>query len=174
MKKAAESGAAELRLSLQKEHERAEALTSELSKAQRDIETQVALSSKAADEVAQLKQLKDAAERATAELRLSLQQERDRVQALAAVREPAQSKIGAQTAVERASNSQIAEGDTTGSRCDSAASGRRSARQSGSGRAAGARQRSARPGKYRCSADRARARCRDGKRTGKLHARGDI
>jgi len=107
VKKAAESGATELRLSLQKERERAAALTSELSKAKREIETQVALSSTAADEVAQLKQGKDAAERATAELRLSLQQERDRVQALAAVREPAQSKIEEQIAIKRASNSQI-------------------------------------------------------------------
>ena len=90
VKKAAESATAELRQSLQKEHERAEALTSELAKAQRDIETQVALSSKAGDEAAQLKQLKEAAESATAELRQSLQQERDRAEALAPGREPTQ------------------------------------------------------------------------------------
>ncbi|MBR1155268.1 hypothetical protein [Bradyrhizobium sp. JYMT SZCCT0428] len=108
-KEAAESATAELRLSLQKEHERAEALTSELARARRDIETQVALASKAGDEAAQLKQHKEAAESATAELRQSLQKERDRVQALAPGREPTQPTIGARIEVERVSNSQIAQ-----------------------------------------------------------------
>src|SRR5260370_6133423 len=58
---AAESATAELRQSLQKEQDRAEALTGELARARRDIETQVALSNKAGDEAAQLKQLKRAA-----------------------------------------------------------------------------------------------------------------
>ena len=80
LKQAAESTTAELRQSLQKEHDRAEALTSELGKARRDIETQVALSSKAGDEAAQLKK---AAESTTAELRQSLQKEHDRAEALA-------------------------------------------------------------------------------------------
>ena len=79
VKKAAESATAELRQSLQKEHDRAEALTGELAKARRDLETQVALSSKAGDEAAQVKQ---AAESATAELRQSLQKEHDRAEAL--------------------------------------------------------------------------------------------
>jgi hypothetical protein len=70
---------AELRQSLQREHDRAEALATELAKARRDIETQVALSSKKGDEAAQLKQ---AAESATAELRQSLQREHDRAEAL--------------------------------------------------------------------------------------------
>ena len=109
LKDAAESATAELRQSLQKEHDRAEALTSELARAQRDLETQVALSSKAGDEAAQLKQLKEAAESATAELRQSLQQERDRAAALAPGREPTQPTIGARTAIEPASNSQIAQ-----------------------------------------------------------------
>ena len=109
VKKAAESATAELRQSLQKEHDRAEALTSELAKAQRDIETQVALSSKAGDEAAQLKQLKEAAESATAELRQSLQKERDRAEALAPVVNPHSPRSGRAIAVERASNSQIAE-----------------------------------------------------------------
>ncbi|MCC8952381.1 hypothetical protein H8B02_02570 [Bradyrhizobium sp. Pear77] len=80
-KKAAESVTAELRQSLQKEHDRAEALTSELARAQRDIERQVALASRAGDEAAQLKQLKEAAESMTAELRQSLKKERDRTEA---------------------------------------------------------------------------------------------
>ncbi|WP_342710726.1 hypothetical protein AAFG13_00020 [Bradyrhizobium sp. B124] len=80
-KKAAESATAELRQSLQKEHDRAEALTSELARAQRDIERQVALASRAGDEAAQLKQLKEAAESMTAELRQSLKKERDRTEA---------------------------------------------------------------------------------------------
>src|SRR6266702_1298491 len=77
--KAAESATAELRQSLKTEHERAEALSSELARAQRDTETQVALSSKAGDEAAQEKK---AAESATAELRQSLQKEHDRAEAL--------------------------------------------------------------------------------------------
>jgi len=79
VKKAAESAAAELRQSLQKEHDRAEALTGELARAQRGIETQVALSSKAGQEAAQVKK---AAESVTAELRQSLQKEHDRAEAL--------------------------------------------------------------------------------------------
>ncbi|WP_334404895.1 hypothetical protein [Bradyrhizobium sp. AZCC 2289] len=106
VKKAAENATAELRQSLQKEHDRAEALTSELAKAKRDIETQLALSSKAGEEAAQVKK---AAESATAELRLSLQKERDRAEALAPGRESMQSTIGARSAVERASNSQISQ-----------------------------------------------------------------
>src|ERR1700730_10818832 len=78
-KQAAESATAELRQSLQREHDRAEALATELAKARRDLETQVALSSKKGDEAAQFKQ---AAESATAELRQSLQREHDRAEAL--------------------------------------------------------------------------------------------
>src|SRR5438105_24310 len=66
VKQTAESATAELRQSLQKEHDRAEALTGELGKARRDLETQLALASKAGDEAAQVKQT---AESATAELR---------------------------------------------------------------------------------------------------------
>ena len=79
VKKAAESTTAELRQSLQKEHERAEALNGELAKARRDLETQVALSSKAGDEAVQVKK---AAESTTAELRQSLQKEHERAEAL--------------------------------------------------------------------------------------------
>jgi BA14K-like protein len=79
-KQAAENATAELRQFQQHEHDRAEALASELAKARSQIETEVALSSKTSDEAAQLKQ---AAESATAELRQSLQQEHDRAESLA-------------------------------------------------------------------------------------------
>ena len=64
LKQAAKNATAELRLSLQKEHDRAEALASELAKAQRDIETQAALASKTGDEAAQLKQAAESAKAA--------------------------------------------------------------------------------------------------------------
>src|SRR5260370_1055039 len=99
LKQAAESATAELRQSLQKEHDRAEALASELAMARRDIETQVALSSKTGDEAVQLKQLKQAAESATAELRQSLQKEHDRAEALASELATAQRDIETQAAV---------------------------------------------------------------------------
>lgn len=54
-------------------------LANELSAARREIDTHVAMSNKAADEAAQLKQ---AAESATVEMRQSLQRERDRAEAL--------------------------------------------------------------------------------------------
>src|SRR6266566_2767337 len=79
LKQAVDSATAELRQSLQQEHDRAEALAMELAKARRNLERQVALSSKKGDEAAQLKQ---AAESATAELRQSLQREHDRAEAL--------------------------------------------------------------------------------------------
>ena len=84
LKQAAEKATASLRQSLKTEHDRAEALTGELAKARRDLETQVALSSKAGEEAAQLKQLKEAAESATVELRQSLQKEHDKAEALTA------------------------------------------------------------------------------------------
>ncbi|MGY4286181.1 chromosome segregation ATPase [Bradyrhizobium sp. LM2.7] len=100
-----ESGMAELRQSLQKEHDRAKALTGELVKARRDLDTHLALSSKAGEEAVQVKK---AAESATAELRQSLKKERDRAEAPAPGREPTQPAI-ARIEVERASNRQIAQ-----------------------------------------------------------------
>ncbi len=92
LKQAVDSATAELRQSLQQEHDRAEALAMELAKARRDLETQVALSSKKGDEAAQFKQ---AAESATAELRQSLQRELDWVRDLD---EAAQLKQAAESA----------------------------------------------------------------------------
>src|SRR5205807_1552269 len=101
LKQATKSATAELRQSLKKEHDRAEALARELARAQRDIETQAALSSKTGAEATQLKQ---AAESATAELRQSLQQEHDRAEALAAELAGAQRPISATRAAVAASN----------------------------------------------------------------------
>jgi hypothetical protein len=91
------------RHALEEERVRSAALTSELAMARREIETQVALLRKAGDEAVQLKQ---AAQRSMAELRQSLQQERDRVEA------PAQGPestppIGVRIAPERAANSPV-------------------------------------------------------------------
>src|SRR6266550_2929380 len=70
LKQAVDSATAELRQSLQQEHDRAEALEAELAKARRDLETQVALLSKKGNEAAQFKH---AAESASAELRQCVQ-----------------------------------------------------------------------------------------------------
>src|SRR5438445_5198725 len=77
-KQAVDSATAELRQSLQQEHDRAEALATELAKARRDLETQVALSSKKGNDDAQLKQ---AAESATAEVRQTPKPQHDRAAA---------------------------------------------------------------------------------------------
>ncbi len=80
LKQAAESGAAELRKSLQQERERAARLEQDLAAARRDVEAQTALAAKANEDATQLKQV---AERGSAELKRSLQQEHDRAEALA-------------------------------------------------------------------------------------------
>jgi hypothetical protein len=92
------------RHALEEERARSAALTSELAMARREIETQVALLRKAGDEAVQLKQ---AAERSMAELRQSLQQERDRVEAPAQGLESTRHPIGVRIALERAANSPI-------------------------------------------------------------------
>jgi len=108
-KQTTESAMAELRQSLQKEHDRAEALASELvmarrdieahvARAQRDLETQVALSSKRGEEAVQVKQ---DAESATAELRQSLLNEQDRTEALARELARAQQDLKTQVALSR-------------------------------------------------------------------------
>src|SRR4029079_8610871 len=79
-KKDAESATAGLRQSLQKERDRAEALTGELAKARRDNEHKIALASKAGED--SVLQAKRDAESTTAELRQSLQKEHERAEAL--------------------------------------------------------------------------------------------
>src|SRR6516165_8124831 len=78
-KQAMENGAAELQKSLQQEHDRASRLEQDLAAARRGIETQTALATKAAAEANQLKKTADAS---SADLRKSLQQERDRASRL--------------------------------------------------------------------------------------------
>jgi hypothetical protein len=79
LKTTADAGSADLRKSLQQERDRASALERDLATARRDVETQAALAAKAGDET---KQVKTTAEAGSADLRKSLQQERDRVSAL--------------------------------------------------------------------------------------------
>ncbi|WP_051380614.1 hypothetical protein [Bradyrhizobium sp. WSM1743] len=79
-KRASDTGAAELRASLQQERERASRLEQDLASAKRDVETQTALLTKAQDETSRLKQ---AAESDAMQLKRSLQQEHDKAEALA-------------------------------------------------------------------------------------------
>ena len=74
-KGAADAGSADLQKSLQQEHDRASGLEQDLAVARRDVETQTALAAKAGAEASQLKKTTDAA---AADMRKSLQQERDR------------------------------------------------------------------------------------------------
>jgi hypothetical protein len=80
VKQAAQSDAAELQNSLQQARERAERLEQDLAAARRDVETQAALAAKAGEEVLRRKQ---AAEAGAAELRQSMQKERERADAQA-------------------------------------------------------------------------------------------
>ena len=80
LRKTTEGTTAELRQSLQQEREKVSALASELATARRDLETRAAASSNAVEELAQLRKTTEAT---TAELRQSLQQEREKVAALA-------------------------------------------------------------------------------------------
>src|SRR4029450_11881324 len=75
IKQVAESTTLELQKSLQQERDKAEALAKDLATARREIDTHTKLSSKAADDTAQIKQV---AESTTLELQKSLQQERDK------------------------------------------------------------------------------------------------
>ena len=100
LRQAAEATATELRQSLLQERDRVAAQARELTTARRDLETEVALSSKAGEEAEQLRQ---AAKAATAEL----EQERNRSAALARDLESAQRVIGAPSTTERPAGSQI-------------------------------------------------------------------
>src|SRR5262249_60159198 len=78
-KQPANAGLVELQNSLELERDRASKLEQELATARRDVETQTALAEKAGAEASQLKKTADAA---AADLRTSLQQERDRASKL--------------------------------------------------------------------------------------------
>lgn len=80
VKQAAQSDAAELQNSLRQDRERMKRLEQDLAATRRDLETQTALMAKAGDKSSQLKQF---AESEVAELRRSMQKERDRADALA-------------------------------------------------------------------------------------------
>src|SRR5690242_16665418 len=80
LKQGAKGEPAELGKLLQQERERAGQLEQTLAAARRDVETQIALAAKAAEEAARDKQV---AESTAVDLRKSLQQERDRTEALA-------------------------------------------------------------------------------------------
>ncbi|GLR86548.1 hypothetical protein [Bradyrhizobium iriomotense] len=94
----AQAGAAEQRRSIQKEHERADALAQDLSMARSKIYAYEAQATKASEEAAQLKQ-EEASD--TAKLRLSQQRERERTEQLARDLAKASRNLDAQT--ERAS-----------------------------------------------------------------------
>jgi hypothetical protein len=106
IKQAAKSTTAELRKALQQERDRAETLAQDLATARREADTHARLSSKAADEVAQIKQ---AAENTTTELRHSLQQERGKAEALGRDLESARRVTDQSIALEPAANGQIAQ-----------------------------------------------------------------
>src|SRR5262249_52775647 len=92
-KQAAEAGAGEREESLHQEHAGADQLEQDLAAARREIETKTALTAKASDEAARVKQ---AAENGEGELQKSLQQEHARVdqleQDLAAARREVETK----------------------------------------------------------------------------------
>ena len=152
------------------ERARRSALWSELATAQREIEVQAAQLRQASEETGQLKQ---ATESATAELRRSLQQERDRTAATARDLESARRTVGARIMPEPAA-SNLSPRRLWRWRWPRWCRLRPSARHSGSDEVDRARQGTARSGRYRRCADRARARCRNGQRAGELHARRDI
>jgi hypothetical protein len=115
LKRAADSGQADLRKSLQQERERAERLERDLAAAKREVETQTALATKANDDAAQLKQAADSGQ---ADLRKSLQQERERAERLERDLAAAKRDVETQTALATKSNDaatqlkQAAESDT--------------------------------------------------------------
>jgi hypothetical protein len=89
---------------LEEERARSAALMSELAKASGEVETQAALLRKAGEDSVQLKQL---AERVIAELRQSLQQERERTEAMTL--ESARRSLAERVTIGRAANSDIAQ-----------------------------------------------------------------
>jgi hypothetical protein len=91
---------------LQREHERAEALTRELTMAQREVEMRTAQSRQASDEASQARQ---AAERSAVELRQAVQQERDKAETLTRDLAAARREIDSRTAAARTAASEAAQ-----------------------------------------------------------------
>ena len=98
------ASAAKHRQALDEERARSAALTGELATAKRENETQTAQLRKASEEMGQLKQ---ATERAMADLRQSLQQERDRAEVMAREIESARRTTAARITPEPTVNSSI-------------------------------------------------------------------
>ncbi|HLZ02534.1 MAG TPA: hypothetical protein VKR55_10345 [Bradyrhizobium sp.] len=105
LKKTADAGEADLRKSLQQEHDRAGRLEQDLVEVRRDVETQTALAAKADEQAAQLKQ---AAEKSSAEQRQSLKQEHDKAEALKQELSTARTKIYAYEAQALQASDQVA------------------------------------------------------------------
>jgi hypothetical protein len=91
---------------VQREYERAEALTRELTMAQREVEMRAAQSRKASDEASEARQ---AAERSAVELRQAVQQERDKAEALTRDLAAARREIETQTEAVRTAGSEAAQ-----------------------------------------------------------------
>lgn len=105
-RKQMEADVQQLRASIEEGQARVAALTSQLSAVRRDLETQTALASKAQDET---KTLSQTAEGTTAELRRSLQEERDKTASLAHDLEAAQRLIESRTRAEATASTPIAQ-----------------------------------------------------------------
>jgi DNA repair exonuclease SbcCD ATPase subunit len=102
------ASAAKHRQALDEERARSAALTDELATAKRENEMQTAQLRKASEEIGQLKQ---ASERVMADLRQSLQQERDRAEVMAREIESARRTTVARVTPEPAANSSISNAD---------------------------------------------------------------
>jgi hypothetical protein len=94
--KTAAAGSADLQKSLQQEHDRASGLEQDLAASRRNVETQTALAAKAGAETSQLKKTTDAA---AADMRKSLQQERDKAVQLEQDLAASRRKVETQTAL---------------------------------------------------------------------------
>jgi hypothetical protein len=110
-KQSAEDAAAQLKMSLQREGERAAQLEKDLAVARRNVETQTALASKAGQDATQLKQLTDSR---SAELKESLQKEHERAEALAKDLSTAHTTIYAYEAQARKASDQVSEAKQVG------------------------------------------------------------
>ncbi|MDH2386114.1 hypothetical protein [Bradyrhizobium sp. CER78] len=96
LKKASQSGAADVRKSLEQEQKRAAKLEQELAAARRDVETQTALAVKASDETAQLKK---ASQSGAVDVQKSLAQEHERAAKLEKDLAAARRDVETQTAL---------------------------------------------------------------------------
>ena len=106
IKQTAESTAAELRLSLQQQRDRAEALARDLASARREIDAHATLD---ATRAPKRRKSSKPLESTAAELRLSLQQQRDRAEALEGGLASARRKIDAHATLARDASAEAAQ-----------------------------------------------------------------